>query len=118
MTAAIALTVLQPDVVSFAGVLPALIYMKGENQVVSLEGLGYWPAGTDIARLKAEGGDSVPEGILRQIVPAAPATHVEALRRFGTITYEQAATPAFHWAREALAAPLVQVGPPTLLGNV
>ena len=100
VTAAIALTVLQPDVVSFAGVLPTLIYMKGENQVVSLEGLGYWPAGTDIARLKAEGGDSVPEGILRQIVPAAPATHVEALRRFGTITYEQAATPAFQLARD------------------
>ncbi len=100
VTAAIALTVLQPDVVSFAGVLPTLIYLKGENRVISLEGLGYWPAATDIARLKAEGGDSVPEGILRQIVPAAPATHVEALRRFGTISYEQAATPAMQLARD------------------
>jgi gamma-glutamyltranspeptidase/glutathione hydrolase len=100
VTAAIALTVLQPDVVSFAGVLPTLIYMKSDNCVVSLEGLGYWPAGTDIARLKAEGGDAVPQGILRQIVPAAPATHVEALRRFGTISYEQAATPALQLARD------------------
>ena len=100
VTAAISLTVLQPDVVSFAGVLPTLIFMKSENRVVSLEGLGYWPAGTDIARLKTEGGDSVPEGILRQIVPAAPATHVEALRRFGTISYEQAATPAMQLARD------------------
>ncbi len=100
VTAAIALTVLQPDVVSFAGVLPTLIYLKGENRVVSLEGLGYWPASTDLARLKAEGGDAVPEGILRQIVPAAPATHVEALRRFGTISYEQAATAAMQLARD------------------
>jgi gamma-glutamyltranspeptidase/glutathione hydrolase len=100
VTAAIALTVLQPDVVSFAGVLPTLIFLKGENRVVSLEGLGYWPASTDLARLKAEGGDAVPEGILRQIVPAAPATHVEALRRFGTISYEQAATPAMQLARD------------------
>ncbi len=100
VTAAIALTVLQPDVVSFAGVLPTLIYMKSDNCVVSLEGLGYWPAGTDLARLKAEGGDAVPQGILRQIFPAAPATHVEALRRFGTITYEQAATPALQLARD------------------
>ena len=53
VTAAIALTVLQPDVVSFAGVLPTLVYMKAENTVVSLEGLGYWPASTDVARLKA-----------------------------------------------------------------
>ena len=100
VTAAIALSVLQPDVVSFAGVLPTLIFMKGENTVVSLEGLGYWPEGTDIARLTAEGGDAVPEGILRQIVPAAPATHVEALRRFGTISYEQAAAPAMQLARD------------------
>ena len=100
VTAAIALTVLQPDVVSFAGVLPTLVYLKAENRVVSLAGLGYWPAATDIARLRAAGGDSVPEGILRQIVPAAPATHVEALRRFGTISYEQAATPAMQLARE------------------
>jgi gamma-glutamyltranspeptidase/glutathione hydrolase len=100
VTAAIALSVLQPDVVSFAGVLPTLVFMKDEGVVVSLEGLGYWPAGTDIARLKEVGGDAVPEGILRQIVPAAPATHVEALRRFGTISYEQAATPALQLARD------------------
>ena len=42
----------------------------------------------------------MPEGILRQIVPAAPATHVEALRRFGTISYEQAAAPAMQLARD------------------
>lgn len=100
VTAAIALSVLQPDVVSFAGVAPTLIHLKSENRVVSLAGLGTWPAATDIARLRAEGGDSVPEGILRQIVPAAPATHVEALRRFGTISYEQAATPALQLARD------------------
>lgn len=100
VTAAIALSVLQPDVVSFAGVLPALIYMKSDNAVISLAGLGYWPAATDLGRLRAEGGDSVPQGILRQIVPAAPATHVEALRRFGSFTYEQAATPALQLARD------------------
>ena len=100
VTAAMALAVLQPDVVSFAGVAPTLIYLKSENRVISLAGLGYWPAATDLARLRAEGGDNVPEGILRQIVPAAPATHVEALRRFGTISFEQAATPALQLARD------------------
>jgi gamma-glutamyltranspeptidase/glutathione hydrolase len=100
VTAAFALAVLQPDVVSFAGVAPTLIYLKAENRVVSLAGLGYWPAATDVARLRAEGGKSVPEGILRQIVPAAPATHVEALRRFGTISFEQAVTPAMQLARD------------------
>ena len=41
VTAAIALAVLQPDLVSFAGVAPTLIYLKNENRVVSLAGLGY-----------------------------------------------------------------------------
>src|SRR5687767_257935 len=100
VTAAMALAVLQPDVVSFAGVAPTLIYLSSEKKVISLAGLGPFPAATDVGRLVREGGDSVPEGILRHIVPAAPATHVEALRRFGTISFEQAATPAFELARD------------------
>ena len=100
VTAAMALAVLQPDVVSFAGVAPTLVYLKAEKKVVSLAGLGYWPAATDVARLRAVGGKSVPEGILRQIVPAAPATHIAALQRFGTLSFEQAAAPALQLARD------------------
>lgn len=100
VTAAMALAVLQPDVVSFAGVAPTLIFLRAENRVISLAGLGYWPAATDVARLVAEGGHSVPEGILRQVVPAAPAAHIAALREFGTFTFEQAALPAFELARD------------------
>ncbi|MGQ0655009.1 MAG: gamma-glutamyltransferase family protein, partial [Betaproteobacteria bacterium] len=99
-TAAFALAVLQPDVVSFAGVAPTLVWLKAEKRVVSLAGLGYWPAATDVDRLREEGGKCVPEGILRQIVPAAPATHLEALRRFGTISFEQAIRPAYELARD------------------
>lgn len=100
VTAAMALAVLQPDVVSFAGVAPTLVYLKAERKVISLAGLGYWPAATDVARLRAVGGKSVPEGILRQIVPAAPATHIAALQRFGTLSFEQAVTPAYQLARD------------------
>lgn len=98
--ACMALAVLQPNVVSFAGVAPTLIYLREEDRVVSLEGLGYWPAATDIDRLIAEGGEIVPEGILRTVMPAAPATHIEALRRYGTISFEEAATPAMELARD------------------
>lgn len=103
VTMAMALAVLQPDIVSFAGVAPTLIHMKDAGGVVSLAGLGYWPELTDIERLCAEGGESIPEGILRQIVPAAPATHILALRRFGTISFETAATPALLLARDGYA---------------
>jgi len=100
---AIALAVLQPDVVSFAGVAPTLIYLKAERRVFSLAGLGWWPSAIDVEHLRDVGGEHVPEGILRQIVPAAPATHVEALRRFGTISFEAAATPALELARDGFA---------------
>ena len=104
VTAAMALAVLQPDIVSFAGVAPTLIYLAKEDRVISLAGLGYWPAATDIKRLIAAGdGKSVPEGLLRTVLPAAPATHIEALRRYGTISFEQAATPAMELARDGYA---------------
>src|SRR2546421_5469173 len=102
--AAMTLAMLQPDMVSFAGVAPTLIFLKKENRVISLAGLGYWPAATDINRLIAEGdGKSVPEGLLRTVMPAAPATHIEALRRYGTISFEEAATPAMELARDGFA---------------
>jgi len=102
--AAMALAILQPDMVSFAGVAPTLIYLKKEDRVISLAGLGYWPKATDINRLISEGnGEHVPEGLLRTVMPAAPATHIEALRRYGTISFEQAATAAMEIARDGFA---------------
>lgn len=104
VTASIALSVLQPDVVSFAGVAPTLIYVEKLGRVVSLPGLGYWPAATDIHRLRAEGdGHSVPEGVLRTVVPAGPATHITALRKYGTISFKEAAQPALELARDGFA---------------
>ncbi len=100
VTASMALAVLQPDIVSFAGVAPTLIYLAKERRVVSLAGLGYWPAATDINTLTAAGGNSVPRGVLRTVMPAAPATHIEALRRYGTITFKEAAAAAFECAQE------------------
>ena len=100
VTAAMALAVLQPDLVSFAGVAPTLLYLAKEDRVISLAGLGYWPAATDIAHLIAAGdGKNIPDGLLRTVMPAAPATHIEALRRYGTVSFEQAATPAMELAR-------------------
>lgn len=104
VTAAMALAIVQPDIVSFSGVAPTLVYSKKERQVQSIAGLGYWPASTDVERLRAEGKGAIPEGLLRTVMPAAPATHVVALSRFGTISFEEAATPAYELARDGFAA--------------
>lgn len=104
VAAAMALAVVQPDIVSFSGVAPTLIYRKADRKVHGIAGLGYWPEGVDVARLRKEGNGVVPEGILRTVMPAAPATHIEALGRFGTISFEEAATPAYELARDGFAA--------------
>lgn len=104
VTAAMALAVLQPDIVSFSGVAPTLIYRKSDRTVHSLAGLGCWPQSTDIERLRDEGRGVVPEGLLRTVMPAAPATHIEALLHFGTISFEEAASAAHEIARDGFAA--------------
>ncbi|MBI3042039.1 MAG: gamma-glutamyltransferase [Betaproteobacteria bacterium] len=103
VTAAMALSVLQPNVVSFAGVAPTLIYLREEDRVVSLAGLGYWPAATDASILAAKGNGCIPDGLLQTVMPAAPATHVKALQRYGTITFEEAATPAYQLAKDGFS---------------
>jgi gamma-glutamyltranspeptidase/glutathione hydrolase len=104
VTASMALSVLQPDMVSFACVAPTLIYMKELDKVISLAGLGYWPKSTDVAKLIAAGnGKAVPENLLRTVIPAAPATYITALRRYGTISFEEAATPAMELAKNGFA---------------
>src|SRR5436305_12805166 len=50
VTAAMALAVLQPDMVSFAGVAPTLIYLKKEDRGISPAGPGCWPAATRVSR--------------------------------------------------------------------
>lgn len=104
VTAAMALAILQPDIVSFSGVAPTLVYSRRERKVHGIAGLGYWPAGVDVERLRREGEGAIPDGLLRTVMPAAPATHVQALRQFGTISFEEAATPAYELARDGFAA--------------
>lgn len=103
VTAAIALAVLQPDIVGFGGVAPTLVRMRRDRQTWSVPGLGWWPALTDVERLREVGNGTVPEGILRSVMPAAPAAHIETLRRFGTITFEEAVTPALEIATHGFA---------------
>jgi len=104
VTASMALAVAQPDIVSFAGVAPTLVYEKCNQKVHGIAGLGYWPRAVDVERLKREGNGVIPDGLLRTVLPAAPATHIEALRRFGTISFEEAAQAAHEIARDGFAA--------------
>src|SRR5205807_4056153 len=47
VAAGIALGVVQPEYVNFAGVAPIIIYSAAENRVITISGLGGWPKALD-----------------------------------------------------------------------
>ncbi|MBS38033.1 MAG: gamma-glutamyltransferase [Thiotrichales bacterium] len=96
----IALGVLQSELVNVAGVAPIIIYLADSREVVTISGLGTWPAATDPEVFRREHDGHVPEGILRTVVPAAPDAWITALRRYGSMSFSDVAAAAIRFASE------------------
>jgi gamma-glutamyltranspeptidase/glutathione hydrolase len=95
----IMLSVVHSDLVNFAGVAP-IIVKPPEGPATTIDGVGVWPEAAS-ARLFAERFDgAIPEGLLRTVVPAAPAAWIRALRDFGTMPFAAVAAAAIEVARE------------------
>jgi gamma-glutamyltranspeptidase / glutathione hydrolase len=106
--AGMALAVLHADEVNFAGVAPIMIRMA-DGRTVSIDGLGVWPRYIPADLFLTEYGGTVPTGLLRTVIPAAPDAWITALRDFGTMTFGEVAEAAIRLARDGFAAfePLV-----------
>lgn len=100
VAAGLALGVLQSDIVNVAGVAPTLVYMAELDQVISIAGLGTWPKAASAAYFRDNYGGQIPKGLLRTVVPAAPAAWITALERFGTLSFSDVAAAAIHFARD------------------
>lgn len=100
VAAALTLGVVHSDQVNIAGVAPMIIWIAERGEMVTIDGLGVWPAAATCERFEREYGGEIPEGLLRTVVPAAPAAHVEALRRYGTRSFGEVAVFAERFARE------------------
>ena len=100
--AGMALAILHPDEVSFAGVAPIIIRMAN-GEVVTIAGLGHWPMSipADIF-MRAHGGE-IPVGVLRTVVPAAPDAWITALRDYGTMSFGDVASAAIEYARDGFS---------------
>ena len=92
--------VVESDQVNFAGVAPILIYLADRREVVTISGLGTWPLATSLDLFKREYAGSIPEGLLRTVVPAAPAAWIEALEKFGTMSFGEVSGAALRFARD------------------
>jgi gamma-glutamyltranspeptidase/glutathione hydrolase len=100
--AGIALGVLQPDLVNFAGVAPIVIRTaRGEMETIA--GLGYWPRSLPPDLFTREHGGKIPETVLRTVVPAAPDAWIAALERHGTMSFGDVAASAIRFARDGFA---------------
>lgn len=100
VAAGVTLGVVQPDLVSIAGVAPIISYSAETGEVTSQDGVGYWPAAADVEAMHRDHGDHVPEGILRTVIPAAPASWIKALGEKGTMRFADIAQEALTAARD------------------
>src|SRR5690606_35047270 len=99
------LGVVQSEYVCLGGVAPLMIYWAETDEVISISGLGTWPALTDVELFRREHGGRMPPGLLRTIVPAAPDSWITALERYGTFSFGQCAAEALRFAREGFPVP-------------
>ena len=103
VAAGIALGVLQSDIVNVAGVAPTLIYLAERDEVISIAGLGTWPKLASASYFRENHGGQIPKGLLRTVVPAAPAAWIQALEHFGTMSFSDVARAAISFARDGFA---------------
>lgn len=99
----IALGVVHSDQVQFSGVAPMLIYLADRDETVSIAGLGWWPKALNIEKFIRDHNGTIPMGILRTVVPAAPDAWILALQRYGTMSFGDVAASAIRYARDGFA---------------
>jgi gamma-glutamyltranspeptidase / glutathione hydrolase len=100
VAAGIALGVVQPEYVNFAGVAPIMVYSAAEDRIVTVPGLGTWPKAIKADYFKNNHASKIPSGVLRTIVPAAPDAWITALEHWGTMSFGEVAASAIVFARD------------------
>lgn len=104
VAAGLALGVTCCDLVNVAGVAPIMIRLAATGEVVTIDGLGVWPAKASSAWFRDNHGGRIPEGLMRAVVPGAPSGWITALERYGTMSFGDVAQAAIRLARDGFAA--------------
>jgi len=73
------------------------------GRVITIDGLGTWPEKASVDFFDREFDGQIPEGILRTVVPAAPAAWLTCLKDFGTLRFADVAEPAIRYARDGFS---------------
>jgi len=100
VAAGMALGVLQSDLVNVAGVAPIMIYLAERREVITIDGLGVWPKAASLEFFRKAHRGEIPEGLMRTVVPAAPASWLKALSQYGTMSFGDVAAASIAFARD------------------
>ncbi len=100
VAAGLVLGVVQCDIVNFAGVAPIMIRDGSSGRVATIDGLGVWPVAASAQYFRDNCAGAIPKGLLRTVVPAAPASWIEALAQFGTMSFADVSLAAIRLARD------------------
>lgn len=103
VAAGLALGVVHSDQVQVSGVAPILIHLAETGQDFVVAGLGHWPQATRPEYFFEECGGTIPLGLRRTVVPAAPDAWIQALARWGRMSFAEVAHAAIRHAREGFA---------------
>jgi gamma-glutamyltranspeptidase/glutathione hydrolase len=103
VAAGLAMGVVQSDLVNIAGVAPIMMWLAGTGGIVCIDGLGTWPAAMTPDLFQREHQSVVPVGLLRTVVPGAPAAWLTALERYGSMSFGEVAHAAIRLARDGFA---------------
>ncbi|MDE0201380.1 MAG: gamma-glutamyltransferase [Rhodospirillaceae bacterium] len=100
VAAILTLGVVYSDQVSVAGVAPMIVRLAETCEVVTIAGVGGWPQALDPDAFIERHSGAIPLGVRRTVVPAAPDASIQALERWGTMTFRDVAGRAVRYARE------------------
>ena len=100
VAAILTLGVVYSDQVSVAGVAPMIVRLAETGEVVTIAGVGGWPRALDPDTYIQRHGGAIPLGVRRTVVPAAPDACIQALERWGTMTFRDVAARAVRYAAE------------------
>ena len=98
VAAGIVLGTVLPHWVSFGGVAPMIIHRADRGETVSIDGLGRWPSAANIEYFNSHSGGEIRSGVLQCITPGAPDAYFSALKKYGSMSFEQIVTPALELA--------------------
>ena len=99
-----ALNVVHAHECNFLGVAPTVLYRSDRKEVVTIDGLGWWPKAASIEYFQQHHHGDMPTGILRSLTPGAADAWITALARYGTMSFAEVAGPAIALAENGFPA--------------